>query len=104
MFNVVLTMAAAIVILIGLWRRSEKMRAESEADYAALVVASKASMDAAAEAKAVLDEQEKEIRSLQKAHSVIKKSLKEASEEVDRSSGSPAKIAGLWNKAFSGEK
>ena len=104
MFNVVLTMAAALVIFIGLWRRSEKMRAESEADYAALVVASKASMDAATEAKAVLDEQEKEIRSLQKAHSVIKKSLKEASEEDDRSSGSPANIAGLSNNTISGEK
>ena len=104
MLNAVLIMAAALVVFIGLWRRSEGLRAESEADYAALLVASKASMDAATEVKAVLDEQEDEIRSLQKVHSTIKRSLKEASEGIDRSAGSPERVAGLWNKTFSGEK
>ena len=104
MTNVVLTLSAAIAIFVFLWRKSEKARAEVEADYAALRDASKASMDAAEEARAVLEEQEKEIKALQKAHSAIKKGLKEASEEIDRSAGSPAKIAGLWNKTFTGEK
>lgn len=104
MLNAVLIMAAALVVFIGLWRRSEKMRAEAEADYEALKEASKASMDAALEVKAVLDEQEDEIRSLQKVHSTIKRSLKEASEGIDRSAGSPERVAGLWNKTFSGEK
>ena len=61
-------------------------------------------MDAAEEVRGVLESQEEEIKSLQATHNKIKKSLKEVSEEIDRSSGSPAKIAGLWNKTFSGEK
>jgi len=102
--SVLVSMVAALVIVIALWRRAEGLRADSEADYAALVSASRASMDAAEEVRGVLESQEEEIKSLQATHNKIKKSLKEVSEEIDRSSGSPAKIAGLWNKTFSGEK
>ena len=104
MLNVIIAMAVAIVILALLWRRSAGLHADAVSDYLALQGAAQASIDSANETREVLEEQEREIRSLQKAHSVIKKSLKEASEEVDRSSGSPAKIVGLWNKTFSGEK
>lgn len=100
MLNVVIAMAVAIVILVLMWRRSAGLHAGAVSDYAALQDAAKASIDSANETRGVLEEQEREIASLQRAHTEVHKNIREMSKTIQDAATSPENIAALWNQVM----
>lgn len=100
MLNVIIAMAVAIVILALLWRRSAGLHADAVSDYLALQGAAQASIDSANETREVLEEQEREIASLQKAHSQTRKNIREMSKTIQDAATSPENIAALWNQVM----
>lgn len=100
MINVIIALAVTIVVLALLWRRAAGLHADAVSDYLALQDAAKVSIDSANEMREVLWEQEREITSLQKAHSEIHKNIREMSKTIQDAATSPENIAALWNQVM----
>lgn len=103
MMYLVAALVVAVLVLWILWKRASAIASRAQDTVTAMERSMHVAQETSERHRRIIENKESELRALREAHSIVSQEIQAAAKVIHETGGNPEKVAGLWNKTFSGE-